>query len=343
MTSIAIDPHIRPRIQPDYFCRNSQLPSAHYQGLVSSAVNRVARHRPKELFRSNGDCTSIVENVVWRFAGHVGPMAAKIVVRARMALAQQSKPEITPGLQLDLVDGAGSPLASRVVRYGYSWGFAPLDVPDEWGTVTIAVDATAFRDTSVRGTLTAVEEGRPISATVYEYSLPGDSIWGYTAQQYSIGAPILDGDRQGAQDLAVSLYKRGAAPLFAYSSRTDATAPTNVQATYRNVIDNTAGTSRTSQTPGFTLDLSFCNRKMATTVPCRMEVYASQVSGGPGGVRIVDLAGTVYATIAIAGAGAWQQTTVNLPADNRIYFVEHVGDGLNAVKTHAVSVYQYIA
>lgn len=336
MSTIPIDPHIKPRIQPNAFCRNAQVPSALFQGEIMGAVNRVARYRPKELFRSGGNVTSIIDNATWRFAGHVGPMAGRIILRARMALAST---DLAPKVQLTLVNGSGATLGTGTASYGYARGMTINDTPDEWGTATIVINASSFRDTSVRGIIQGINAARIISCVVYEEPLASDTINGYLRQQFSVGAPILDTDRSAAQNFAVSLYKRNAAPLFTFSSRSDTTAPSTASVTYVGINSTSSGTA---SSPGYAPRLTYCKRKMSTTVPVRIECCASVAVTGSGSVRVVNISGAVIATFpVVATVPTWFQTTANLPADHSLYFLEHKGDSKNAIKTYAVSIYQY--
>lgn len=347
MSSIHIDPYCRRRIQPRWTCRNGQIVSAHFQQDLCQLTNQIARYRGKQLFCSSGDVTSLVENKVWRFAGQIGPMTGAVIAEVVMAPADHTLQEHNPNIYLELVNSSGAVVAGGRAHFGYSYGITPDEAPQEWGVATIAlnvVSPTDLRNTAIRGTLTANEEARPISCVVYEYALAPDTDNGYIAQSFSIGSPILDADRRAPIDMLHDMYKHGAAPCFGYSSDTDATAPTNSQAVYRNIIDDSSAASRTTITPGLFASLPYNVRKTKTTVSVKVEAFAAMAGGGTGSVRVVSFGGTVVATLNFTSAtGEWQSATGELAGGETWYYIEHVGDGVNAIATYACSVYQYTA
>jgi len=339
MSKIEIDPVVRRRIQPQFMARNGQLVSAQLQQDMASLVNFIARHRTKEYFAAGGDVVAPLEDKLWRFAGHIGPMAGAMVARIVMAPATQGTQTNNPNVFIELKNTSGVVIASGRAHFGYSFGLTPVEVPDEWGVATIGLDVSALRDTSFRATLTAGEEARPISCTVYEVAARPDTSNGYVDQAYAVGQPILDEDRKALQDLALAIYKRGLGPLIMFSTARDADAATQTAATYKNVVEEFGSVS--GDPAGYTLDLSYMNRKTLTTIPVKVEVY-SGMSAGTGSLRLVDSAGNAYATFSVSGAAAWQTPqTANLPADSRFYKIEHQGDGANTISTYAVSVYRY--
>lgn len=339
---IDIDPVCKKPIQPRRFCRNGMLVSAQYQGQMAETLNAIARYRTKEYFRAAIDLVGTSSTTLpttataYRFAGMIGPMAGTMVARIVMAPAIQATATNNPKVSLAIYDTSGNVLTSGYAHWGTSYGNTPAETPEEFGVATIAIDVSAYQDTLFRAQLSASQEARMISCTVYEVAVPPDTANGYVRQQYSVNAPILDTDRGDLQTLAVALYKRGGPSLIQFSSITDASAPTN-NATYRNVLYNASYPSETP--PGYTLDLRGCNRKTTTTVPVRIDCYAGSASGN---VRLSDTAGNVYATFALTSASpAWQTAlTANLPADLRTYVIDHSGAGTTTT-TYAVSVYRY--
>ncbi len=347
MTTISIDPSCRPRMQTRWVCRNGMLVNAGLQGDLAALANQIARFRTKQLFRGGGDVTAPTDDRVWRFAGHIGPYTRGVVARIVTAPATQVAQASNPHVLLTLYDTSGNVIASGNSYFGYAWGMTPDEKPAEWGLVSIGLDVSAYRNTSFRAVLQAGEEARPVSCTVYEIAMPPDTDNGYLLQQYSVGQPILDEDRAALVEMAHALYKWGAAPCFAFSSSTDATAQSTPQITVigRNVVDNVALTTNpgTDDHLGFYIDLGVCSRKTKSTVPVKLECYAG-CPGGSGTVVLVDASLTTHATFNVSGAAAWQTPqTVNLPADMRKYYVAHAGDGINSITTYAFTAYQYTA
>jgi hypothetical protein len=341
--TLSIDPTARLRLQPHNYCRNNQLVSAEFTGKVAELLNQVARYRPKELFRAGGDVRTLNNDCLWRFAGHIGPMANVVVVRALMSLNTPDSIDNGCGVRLTIVNGSGTQLGQVYSFGGYQFDGLPSFVPDEFVTVTAALDASTFRDTSVRATIEAVGQGKVISVVCYEYSRPPDSDNGYCRQQYGIGDAILDTDRSTMQSLATSLYKRGAAPLFNFSSDRDVEAPKNTGLGTVNVLDNTT-TSFSSDSPGYNIDLRYCNRKTATTVPCRFEAYLATDGGASLTLRLIDYTGNaVTSHTANSATPTWYQTTVNLPATLAKYDLMYTSGGVQGITCYAASLYQYTA
>ena len=345
MSRIEVRPVCNRRIQPHWAgVRNGKLVPAHFQQDMATTLNQTARYRTKEYFRSTGDVTGPLDDKVWRFSGHIGPMAGAMVVRVLTAPATQLSSTSNPNVFLTLTNTSGVTVATGRAHFGYSFGLTPSEVPQEWGVATIGIDTSSLRDTSFRAVIQANEEARPISCTVYEYSLPGDTDNGYVNQTYPVGAPILDEDRWRLQALAHALYKRGGPILFDFSTDLDSQAHTTTQ--WRNVVDNSVAPARSANsTPGFRIDQGSCNRKTKTTVPARVDVLAqvSGTTGGPGSVLITREDGTNIASISVSSTTAiWHTATVNFPADNAMYFAEQSGSGLDTITTYAVSCYRYM-
>ena len=167
MSLLSIDPVCRRRIQPMWMARSSQLVSAQYQQDMATLLNQIARYRTKEYFRSSGGVTAPTEDKLWRFAGHVGPMAGAMVARVLMAPATQGTQSNNPSVFLELKNTSGTVVASGRAHFGYSFGITPAEIPEEWGVASIFLDVSSLRDTSFRAQLIASDEARPISCTVY--------------------------------------------------------------------------------------------------------------------------------------------------------------------------------
>lgn len=349
MSSISINPVVQDRIRPGYDCRNGQLVSAWLQQTLAERANQLVHHRVKELFSSTGPVEStILFNGKWRFASHTSPLCYAIVARVLVQQTAMDAVDSLCGVTMTIANSSGTTLASSAAYGGNAYGQTLGQVPDEWVMLTMGVSATAFQDTDIRVTIADAQYTRLVSCVVYEVPMPPDTDNGYVQQSFSVGNHIRSDHRSGVQDLVVDHYNRGAAPLFNYSSRHDDTAPTNLDLTYKNLFDDSAVTAMTSGSPGFLIDLRYCNRKMATTVPCRFEVYAAMDNGTTGSVRLYNASGTVVKTHDITGSAAWYQTTVDLPPTQALYYLYHIGTGSlggggggGTVTTYAASLYQY--
>lgn len=338
MSSVVVDPWLRERLEPFYTCRNGQLVSADFQTKLSELCNQIIRMRPKEHASFGTDIGSVAKR--WRFAGHTSPMAGTIVLRAVIG---KTTTGANPGATLTLTNSAGTTIAQGTTYGGLATGESVADTPDEWVVQTLFLDARTFQNTSFRAELATSGEGKLIAATIYEYAMPPDTSYGYINQQFSVGQGIYEVDRKAIVDMAIALWKRGAAPLWNFSSQTDATAPSSISGSWVNIID--ASTTVTANSPGFWVDLRACNTKVARpNVPCRFEAFLSAPGGTIHGVRIVDSTGTAVVTqspLTPAAGGTWFQTTMNLPPTHAKYDVQFQSDAVNTLKCYAVSVYQY--
>lgn len=332
---IAIDPVCKPRLQPMRSARNGMLVSAQYQGEIAALANQIARYRTKSYFQAGGDVVAPTDDKVYRFAGHIGPMAGSMVARVLMAPATQVTSTSNPRIQLALYNSSGTNIATQSAYFGTSYGKTPAETPEEWSVATIGIDVRDLRDTGFRAQLHAADEARLISCVVYETSIAPDISNGYLKQSYNAGGPILAADRSDLYTLATALYKRGGPSLFCYSSETDATPMETAFATYDYYYTN-------SRNGMFRLDQKFCNRKTSSTIPVKLECYAGYSGAGSGNVRVVDTAGNAWATFSISGAVGWQTAiAATLPNDERAYNIEIRSDGVNVLRLYALSCFRY--
>ena len=349
MSHITIDPTVKRRIQPNKFARNGRIVSAKYQSEVAALANQLGRFRTKTYYRSPGDVTSPATDKLWRFSGHIGPLARTMVARILMAPpSNQTAATKNPRATLTVYDSSGNTIGSAVAYWGHTYGKVSLNTVDEWGLASIGINILNYQDTSFRAELRADDEARPMSCVVYETSaLPdttavGSSGYAYVEQQYSVGQPINDQDRQDIYDLANALYKRGGPSLFTWSSATDATAYSSPQ-TF-NLLDTQFAAANHIHGPGYLIDTRYTNRKTSTTVPVRFEVYAKMagLGFGNGAVAVIRSDGTVMCSCIINSTTAqWYRTTANLSASLDTYYVLANGNGFDSITAYAASCYRY--
>lgn len=342
MSSIPIDPACPKRMQPQFAARNSTVVSAEFQSQMASSLNHLAFHRWKTQARFGGDVIDPPESKLWRWAGSFGPLAKSLVLRIPCAPATGNTSTSNPRVQLAVYNTSGSLLTSGFGYFGRAFGRTPIHAPNEWGLCTIGVDVSQWAGQRFRAQLIASSEARPISMCAYETPLPPDDEH-YARQQWSVGAPILDMDRSELQELATTLYEQSCPSFFNLSSNEDSgpNTPTRTAATYSNVLTIPLSGPAIH---GFVVDLRYSCRKTKTTVPALIECYAGMAAAGTGNVRVVDLAGNVYAEFTVTGSPAWQTAiAASLPADRRTYSIEHKGDGADAITTNAVGCFRYQA
>jgi hypothetical protein len=354
-SSVNVDPTLRERIQPHHYCRNGQLVSPTFQSMMATLANQITWLRPKELASFEGD-PEPTTNATWRFACHTSPNCGAIVARLIIAkagayidpdsLAGPLVPIPTFELALYEDDASETFIDSKQINAGYAYGESFTDCPGEWTVQTMIIGGRSLniRDMDIRGEIVATFGGRLIGATVYECPRAPMTENGYIAQQYSIGQGIYDADRQDVADAAVALWKRGAAPLFTFSSYRDASAPasTLAAASPANIFDISVVTV-TPETPGYFVDLRWCNTKARTTVPCRFEAYFKTGGGVTLEVQLKDSTGATVGTLSGGSTfGAWFQTEIELPPTLAKYDLMFTYSGLNGLTLYEASLYQYL-
>ena len=350
--TIFVDPAVHPQIQPAAWCRNGMLVHASYQHQLAALANQVTRYRTKELFAS---CFSPVDNTVvrsvtlqnrWRFAGHTSPRCDTILARVIMGTTALTVGTSDPYGRLELFNAAGTSLG-----YGdYHFGVNTLNLtvstaPYNLAVGTIAVDASAFPDTDIYGLFSDVQGSRLAAVSVYEISQFSYVTNGYLPQNYAIGAGIYDVDRQGVSETASALWKRGAAPVFTFSSELDSTAPSTASTSDINLIDSSATVSPNSA--GYVIDVRYCSRKSSPTlVPCVLYAYASTNGTQACSVKLKDATGAVVstATLPFTGAAQWKTVAFSLPAAGPAKYDLHFSGKLgDTITVMAAGVYQYQA
>jgi hypothetical protein len=353
-SSVSVDPQVRERIQPHHFCRNGQLVSPNYQSMMAALANQITWLRTKELGTFDGEPDGASTNVTWRFACHTSPNCGAIV--ARLIIAKGGAyidPDTlfgpinaSPTFTLSLYESDGDLIDYKTINAGVANG-ETLDISaDEWTVQTMILGGGSLnlQDLDIRGELTATFGGRMVGATIYECARAPMVENGYIAQQYSIGQGIYDTDRQDVADAAVDLWKRGASPLFTFSSYRNATAPNSslAAASPANVFDVSIVTA-TTETAGYWVDLRYCNTKSRTTVPCRFEAYWATTGGVSQSLYLVDSTGTTVGTLSgNGGSGTWFQTTINLPPTLAKYDLMFTFNGVNYMTLYEASVYQFL-
>ena len=349
MSTVVIPRATSFQLQGGIFARNGKCPDAAFQRQLVDAANHCARYRVKELARFVSPIANIPaasSNQRFRFACHTSPFAFQIHVRMILAPSTHG---VNPTGRLTMVDGAAATIGIAECRFGRTTTTTP-DTPAYFGSLRMpllssGVVVTVPPSTDLFGLIEDVDGGRIVAATVYEVSFDADTDNGYLPGGFAQGTPIYDEDRGDMVELARDLWKRGASPLWNWSSNTNGTAPVTIDNTYRNIVDDSS-TAVSASTPGATFVLGNRSRLSLGTVPCVMKVYAKSGSGSGGSVRFVDSAGAVKASCATFGTTAsWVSSgAFYLPASTAKYDLHysHIGLALGVQFTcYAVSIYQY--
>ncbi len=345
--TVFVDPAAHPRLQPGAWCRNGMLVNANFQHQLAALANQITRYRTKELFAScfspvaNASGRTVATTNRWRWMGHTSPKCDTIIARVLLGTAILTIGTSDPYARLELFNSAGTPLG-----YGdYHFGVNTLSLnvataPSNLAVGTIAIDASGFPDTDIYGLFTDVQGARLAAVCVYEISAFSYVANSYLPQNYAIGGPIHDYDRQGVAETAAQLWKRGAAPVFTFSGD-GYTSPKTSSLTAVNVIDDTVSTVSTNS-PGYVIDLQYCARKNAATVPCMFASYFGTGTANSGSVTLKDSTGATLATLSGSTVG-WRSIAVNIPATIAKYDVHMVSTGGDTNFVEAACLYQYQA
>lgn len=354
MSAVNIPYIIMPPIQETRWVRNGRIVDAGFQSGVANLANQIARWRTKLLFRSTGKMgftTAGADALVlsagsgererWRFAFHSGPFAKEVAITFLMCTASGTDASFNPYGQLKILSPGGSLVGTAMYHYGNSVNAS--NVPSNYGvgTAYIAVDP----DTDYRAVISDFDNARIVSACVYERSLDPDTDNGYVQTGYAAGVNIYDTDRSGPMDIARDMWLRGGAHLLNWSVDGQASPITNSLTTSTNIVDTTS-TTVSSSTPGYTLDLSNCDRLSESSgVPCVLAAYGKYVITPPvsgGTLKLKDSSGTTLGTVTgFTSTAGWQTTTVNLPAFSGKYDLQFASSsGTGTFSLYAVSLYQ---
>jgi hypothetical protein len=353
MSTVDVDPWIRERLQPRFWCRNGMLVSAAYQGKLCELANQVVSFRVKEI-ASFGNTAQPTVYTNWTFAAHTSPKCATIVCRVLMAKSPSTSGAFAV---VELSNEAGVMLVQKLIYAGVAIGETPVDSPDEWTEASAIIDARTYPNTKIYGRVytlftgdggvtTGIYTGRIVGATIYELALSPDTDNGYLSQSYSAGQGIYEGHRGGLVETAIGQWKRGAAPLFTWSSERDSSAAIDSSGSgnYRNLIDDSTTTASNSS-PGFWIDTRNCNTKSRADVPCRFAARV-QSTGGNSSVRLVDGAtGASIRTLTISGAftGWVEGDTSALEPRHQKVDVQYRGDVAQTLTVYSACLYQYLA
>ncbi len=342
-------------IEPSQFARNGQYPDGFMQAELSDVANRCALFRLKQLACFGSYSQNVPSNggdderVRWRFRFVSSPYAAAIIFKASLAQGIPESSSSRPRVRLRVANNAGTTQGDAELNFGASGANEsnPEDLANIW-TFVVSSGTTIWAptaNTAYQGTISDLDCGRVIGATVYEVSLNTDAPFN---AGHGLGTPILDLHRQelvagtgaSANGGLRQMWKTQAAPLFQWTVQTAATARTRSSATAINVIDN-AATAAAADKPGYTLDLRNKSTIRRTTVPVTFYAYGADAVGTGGVVQIRDSTDTVVASITAMTTAGWYTTTADLPATLAKYDLFYKGDGTNTFTLSHICAYQY--
>lgn len=343
MTAVTVSPAWLPMIQPARFVRNGLVVPPYVESAMRADANRIMAFRGKNLFVAPGYCDPPSGGVgtaeQWRWYGHTSPYCKRLHVHVLMA--QQDHGTLADSYAtFKLYDSANVQIGATLeFHYGAS-SAGTNDVPSDWQDFYATIDVTA--DIDVHGLFSVVDGARLIDGLVFEETLAPDTDNGYFAS-ITAGSNIYDSDRQNLATLVNLLLRRGGSQCFNWN--VDGPTPiTTTSATKTNIIDLTS-VAPSSQTPGFTLDMTGKNRDSETTVPCKLAVYGKWTAGVDASkvhVELVDSAGTTIADIkGYSAGGGWLTGQCDLPASAAKYDLRFYSTNADLLSVYAVSCFEH--
>jgi hypothetical protein len=317
-----------PPIQTDRFFRNGKHPDASAMNQMNEQMNQGMVFRTKEAWSILGDLGTYGVGIFapsqsgtrprWRFAFHTGPFHHALV--ARVVMYPSDTPTSTPGYStVKIYSDATETTLVSTTEFWYGTRHWPS--PDSGWPYHKVIDKFIeglSADTDYYVVIADVDFARIQSMAVGDLQSMSDYN-GYLPVNFTEQTQILDTDIENLVSAMPSLWKRGGAKVFNWTTNIQSSPATNNTATFKNVLDGTS-TAVSASTPGWTLDMRYKNRLSQTTVPCKFFVCGSWLNGGSvsgGEVKLVD------STIVTVGGGTgwnsttpkWLSTTFNMPAN----------------------------
>lgn len=340
------------------YCNNNAAPSAQFVNALHEATNAGALFRTKEYFSCFGRTNEALlvasgsNRARWRFSFRTGPYHHTVVAMFVMVPTSADVfygDKATQGKLTIYSDTAEvTSVGSATVTYGaHPKGFSG----DAWGfeafkMITAYVDGLSA-NTDYYGRFEDVNYGRLQSACVFELASLTEGISGYLPQNLTADSEVLSVYREKVAGVQKNLWKQSGAKVLSWSVD-DGTAPiTRAASTPANLID-TAVTTVSDSSPGFTIDMRGKDRLSQTTgVPVTIKVFCSTTSaGGAGRIYLKNSAGTEVVkfdgSIPVTTPG-WISKTLNLPATVDKYDLQFDNNSLGTISVYAVSIYEYEA
>lgn len=344
-----------PPIPPDRYCRNGKHPNAALLNRLNEAHNQAILYRSKEVFSGSDrpGLTTAVANSVgagdrtrYRFAFHTGPYTHSLFV---VALQRPPDLNFTTNAYSRIDISTSTTYATTAFSQTLVYGNNPTNHSGNGGTieyfkvVTNYIDGVAA-DTDYYGVFTDVDNGRILSASVFDLQSMTENYSGYLSQSTTTHTLILDKDRQDLATISNALWKRGGAQVLNWSVELDGVAKTTASVTLTNIIDTTKTGAPTSSSPGYSLDMTGKARISQTSgVPCIMKAFGKISAGTGGTVYLKDSSNNTVASCTnfTTTAGWISSGAFNLPATTGKYDLQFAVGGGATFTLYAVSIYEY--
>lgn len=341
-----------PPIQIDRFFRNGRHPDASSFNQMNEQMNQAMCFRTKEAFSIIGDLGSppgiqasstAGSRNRWRGAFHTGPYSHALLARMVMFPPSSNFGNDTYAKLKIYSDATETTL---VLTQEFHFGAGPSNAAVGGWQYHKIIDKFIDglnADTDYYLLVSDENYGLVQSMSIADLQSMTENYNGYLPVNFTEQSQILDGYRQNLVTPMPTLWKRGAAKVFGWTTNIQSLPTTNATNTYKNVLDGTS-TTVSAATPGWTLDMRYKTRLSQTTVPCVMKVCASMSAGTGGDVKIVDSGGASVASITAGWSTTtptWVSVNVNLPATIDKYDVLIKNGGANTLSVYAIAVYEY--
>lgn len=316
MTVVTIPTEQQPRIQPNNLTRNGKPVSMTAEQQLRRVANQVLAYEGKELFSAFGivpclDSSPSASRTRWRFRGKVSPHVTQVQVMFRMAMQNDEatgQPAGTPSdaaVKFELFDAANAVIGTVEHHYGSQNPLLkPADTPDTWNIVFATIDVTGGDE--VHGLFTELNQGRLISALVYELGPAPDTDNGYLGTGPGQGSNIYADERARLIAAANDTWLGGGAQALNLNCNDDGSAFTLVGSTPTNIIDTTS-TTISAATPGIFFDGTGKGLDNAGGVLVELWAYGSTTDEAY--VELKDSTGAIVGNVTFTGGtAAWHSS-----------------------------------
>ncbi len=347
-----------PPIPTDRFFRNGKHPDASAMNALNIQMNQAMLFRTKEAFSILGDLGSAPgiqatstagTRARWRGAFHTSPYSHALLARVVMFPPSSNYSNDTYATLKIYSDATETTLVSTT-EFHYGPGPSTSSVGGwQYHKIIDKFIDGLNADTDYYFLWADEAFGRLQSAAVADLQSMSENYNGYLPVNFTEQTPVYDKYREQLVTPIPSLWKRGGAKVMGWTTNIQSSPTTNATSTYKNVLDGTS-TAVSASTPGWTLDMRYKNRLSQATVPCKLWVCGSWLTGGTptgGDVLLLDSAGSTVASISAGWANTtpkWVSTTVNLPATSAKYDIQiRMGPGgaAGTFSCYAISMYEY--
>ena len=340
----------------DRWTRNGVVPD--YRGARYSAVslNHSLAHLRKVVFCKSSNPGAAPQGVAtqqvpWRWHCRTGSASTTagqliLVAVAGVAPADNSSGGADPRWRMVVDDGSATNSDYR--HYPIVVASPTMD-----DVVYQKVGVNVDPDTVYACHVELEERCRMFSLTVYEFHVPyvdtADTGTVCDDSEYSFEAEITDAQHSNHMVTTPhNQWKKNGSQLWTLVPETESGFWTTSSSSYVNMLDATASTTVSANTPGVNTQVRYYNPAHTDSVVCRVGMYGFMDAGGVAGeLQLHDSNGSLGATTSVTGTTPqWSVQDVNLDGtidSQKIDIQFRSVSGVNTFTVEAVSLYVYVA